>query len=63
MRTIELIISPEGQTRLETRGFEGASCRDASLFIEKALGGRLSERPTAEMHQAATEQKLQQGAG
>ena len=36
--TIEIIVSPLGETRLETKGFAGASCQDASHFIEKALG-------------------------
>ncbi len=35
MTTIRLIISPQGQTRLETRGFAGASCREASAFLEQ----------------------------
>jgi hypothetical protein len=55
MRTIEVIVSPQGQTRLETKGFAGASCKDASRFIENALGRKVSEQATAEMHMAAGE--------
>ena len=51
MKTIEIIVTPQGETRLETRGFAEASCQDASRFLEKALGAKLSDRPTAERHQ------------
>ena len=57
---IEIIISPEGETRLETKGFTGESCRDASKFLEEALGARTSEQITAEFHQTATTQQQQQ---
>jgi hypothetical protein len=63
-RTIELIISPTGETKIETKGFAGSSCRDASRFIEAALGQRTSEQLTAEFHQTATsQQSAQEGAG
>jgi hypothetical protein len=54
-RTIEVIVGPQGQTRLETKGFAGASCKDASRFIENVLGRKVSEQATAEMHLAANE--------
>jgi hypothetical protein len=50
-RTIEVIVSPTGQSKVETKGFAGASCRQASEFLEKALGQRQSEQLTAEFHQ------------
>ena len=50
-RIIEIVISPDGQTRLETKGFGGQSCRDASQFLEQALGVRTSEQLTAEFHE------------
>jgi hypothetical protein len=34
---IEIVISPDGQTKLETKGFGGQSCRDSSRFLEQAL--------------------------
>lgn len=52
-KTIEIIISPTGQTRLETKGYTGTSCRDASRAFEAALGISQSEQLTAEFHQAA----------
>ena len=34
-QTIEVIVSPTGETKIETKGFIGSSCRDASRFIEQ----------------------------
>lgn len=63
-QTIEIIVTPDGQTRVETRGFSGAGCREASRFIEEALGKRTSERSTPEFFQVADErQRLQEGGG
>ena len=56
MKTIELIVAPDGSSRLETRGFAGDACRDASRFLEEALGVRLSETLTPEFHAEAVEQ-------
>jgi hypothetical protein len=50
---IRLIISPKGQTLLETKGFSGAGCREASEFLEHALGHTIQERLTSEFHQPA----------
>ena len=59
---IEVIISPTGQTNIQTKGFTGSSCRDASKFLEQALGVRASETLTAEFHQTqATQQTAQEG--
>jgi hypothetical protein len=51
MKTIELRISPKGETVVQTKGFSGASCRDASRFLEQALGRRTGEQVTPEFHQ------------
>ena len=48
MKTIQVIVSSEGATRLETQGFAGDACRWASVFLETALGQKLSDLPTAE---------------
>lgn len=52
MKTIEITVSPKGETTVTTKGFSGSSCRDASKFVEQALGERLDEKVTAEFHQA-----------
>ena len=53
MKTIEITVNPQGETRLETKGFAGASCQEASRFIENALGEKSSDQPTAERHQVS----------
>jgi hypothetical protein len=61
MKIIEIIIAPNGQSRVETKGFTGAECREASRFIEQAIGQQTSEILKAEFHQAATaQQQIQQ---
>jgi hypothetical protein len=63
MRSIEIIVSPKGETSVQTRGFAGSSCREASKFIEQALGQRTSEQRTGEFHQqAAVQQQVSQQA-
>ena len=56
-QTIEVIVSPTGETSVQTKGFAGSSCRDASKFIEDALGQRAGERLTSEFHQTADQQQ------
>jgi hypothetical protein len=55
MKTIEIIVDPAGEARLQTRGYGGASCRDASRLLEQALGTVQSDMPTPEMYQSQTE--------
>jgi hypothetical protein len=50
-KTIEIIVAPNGQSRVETKGFVGSECRQASLFIEQALGQRASEQLKLEFYQ------------
>ena len=50
MRTIEIVINSKGETMVTTKGFSGSACRDASKFIEQALGERTDEQLTAEFH-------------
>jgi hypothetical protein len=52
MKTIEITVGPKGETKVETKGFSGTECRQASHFIEEALGQRTAEQPTAEFYQA-----------
>jgi hypothetical protein len=61
-QTIEVIVSPKGETRVETKGFTGSACRQASQSLEEALGLRQSERLTAEFYgQEAAQNQVQQG--
>lgn len=62
MKTIEVIVSPQGETRIETRGFTGSSCQQASQYLEQALGAKVSDKPTAELYQAQPQaQVIEQG--
>jgi predicted lipase len=62
-KTIELIVSPTVQTTVQTKGFAGSTCRDASSFIERALGTAIGEQPTAEFYQHQSQQQnLREGA-
>ncbi|QDU09631.1 DUF2997 domain-containing protein [Gimesia aquarii] len=56
-RIIEITVATDGQTRVETKGFSGAGCREASRFIETALGKRTEEQLTSEFHQQLGQQQ------
>ena len=61
--TIEIVIARAGEVTVQTSGFKGTSCRDASRFLEQALGRRTDERLTSEFHQTAqTETQSRQQA-
>ena len=51
MKIIEITVDAKGQTKVETRGFTGSECREASRFIEQALGQRTGETLTTEFYQ------------
>lgn len=56
MPTIEIIIDPQGLSRVQTIGFRGATCRAASQFLEQALGQIAHEQLTAEFYQLPASQ-------
>ena len=60
---IEIIVTPQGEARVQTKGFAGADCQQASRFLEQALGKRTKEQLTAEFHQSTTSVQQQQHAG
>jgi hypothetical protein len=60
-KIIRVIVSPKGETEVETKGFSGGECREASRFIEQALGQRVDEQLTPEFYQEqSTDQRIQQ---
>ena len=63
MKRIEIIVSPKGETRLETKGFAGPSCQAASEFLEKALGRRTAETRTEEFYHSQPVHQNQQQRG
>ena len=54
MKILEILINPAGEATVQTKGFTGSSCRDASKFIEQALGEKQNEQLTPEFHQIET---------
>jgi len=60
-RIIEVTVSPQGEITVQTRGYAGTGCLQASKFLEQSLGVTLSDKKTAEFYQQeVTEQRLQQ---
>ena len=60
-RVIEIHLSPQGDVRLQTKGFTGNDCFQASQFLEKALGSPTHVQKTSEFFQTeANEQTIQQ---
>lgn len=58
VRSIEIIVSTTGAVRVQTRGFEGGTCRDASRALEAALGSRTAESLTGEFYSQTTHAEL-----
>ena len=56
MKIIEIIIDTKGNTTIETKGYTGATCRDASKFLEEALGQRSRETLTSAFHEHSASQ-------
>jgi hypothetical protein len=57
---IEIVVSPKGEATITTKGFTGPACREASQFLEKALGQQTSETLTAEFYQTTEERSSEQ---
>lgn len=58
-KIIQVIVSPKGETKIETTGFTGSSCQDATRELERALGGTVSENLTGEYYAASNEQQIE----
>ena len=55
--TIEITVSPRGETQLATHGFTGEACREASRTLEAALGRRVNEQLTPEFYETTEQQQ------
>jgi hypothetical protein len=61
-RIIEVVVSPTGETTVQTKGYAGADCLQASKFLEQTLGVTTTDRKTAEFFQdTTTELRVQEG--
>lgn len=59
MPTIEILVSPLGETQVKTSGFVGTGCRAASESLEQALGRRTREHLTSEFYQPTLAEQSQ----
>ena len=60
-RLIEVLVSPTGEVSVQTKGFPGSDCLQASQFLEQSLGVVSADRKTTEFYDVAqTEQQLHQ---
>ncbi|HVS38472.1 MAG TPA: DUF2997 domain-containing protein [Gemmataceae bacterium] len=60
-RVIEVVVSPQGETTVQTKGYAGADCLQAAKFLEQALGVVVQESKTGEFYSTATaEQHVRQ---
>lgn len=60
MKVIQIVVSPTGNTSVETKGFAGGECREASKFIEQALGKQSEEKLTEEFFDLSEGHSIQQ---
>ncbi len=59
-QVIEIVIAPDGQAKLQTKGFAGQTCQGASQFLEEALGHRFGETLTAEFYNSQSNLRVDQ---
>ena len=50
MKIVQIIVSPQGETAIETKGFSGNQCQKASQFLTAALGQKVNEQLKPEFH-------------
>jgi Protein of unknown function (DUF2997) len=60
-RIFEVIVSPQGETTVQTKGYSGTDCVQASKFLEQSLGLTVTDRKTGEFYQVEQDkQQVQQ---
>jgi hypothetical protein len=60
---IEVFVLPDGKTKVQTKGFAGSDCKQASRFLEAGLGQVQSDRLTDEYFRVQPAQQiLREGA-
>jgi hypothetical protein len=52
-RIIEMVVSPTGETTVQTKGYSGGDCLQASQWLEHALGITTTDRKTSEYYSTA----------
>jgi hypothetical protein len=52
-KIIEIIVTPKGEATIQTKGYAGSDCQQASKFLVDALGIVITERTTSEFYETA----------
>jgi hypothetical protein len=61
MKIIEVTVSPKGETSVQTKGYAGSDCLQASKFLEQALGVVAKDVKTGEFYATTqTDQHVEQ---
>lgn len=58
--SLRIVVAPNGQTRVETVGYTGSDCRQASAAFEQALGLKTREELTSGFYASAQQPHTQQ---
>ena len=62
-KRIDIVVDAKGQSKVETKGFAGNECVEASKFIEQALGQQTEMRTTPEFCHAQVNQSQNAASG
>jgi hypothetical protein len=54
-RLIEVVVSPQGETTIQTKGYAGSDCLQASKFLESALGVAGADHKTTEFYETSVQ--------
>lgn len=54
MKKLKITVDPKGEVSVEVEGVSGASCLEASRFLEDALGGKVKARELTSDYYAAS---------
>jgi hypothetical protein len=56
-RIIEVTILPQGEIVVQTKGYAGGDCLQASKFLEQALGDVRTDSKSAEFYNSASSEQ------
>jgi DUF2997 family protein len=58
-KTIEILVSPQGDVSIDAIGFQGPECEQATRYLEEALGSVRQRQHKAEYHQSQSRKQQQ----
>ena len=62
-RSIEVLVTPTGEIKIDAVGFKGADCEQATKFLEAALGLVNERTKKPDYHQTRTAKPQQKVGG